>query len=174
MTPLKDIIQAQYLHKADPGESYTLSSGEKSDHYFDIKAMMGDGKHIARLAVAMWKKIREENINFRSIGGTELGGIPLATALQELYDDIPVCFIRKADRYHGMKRRIEGVPESPILLVDDVLYSGNSLIQADFACKIAEYKIAGCLVVINRFKGDPEKFMGFPIYSLFEDRDFGF
>jgi orotate phosphoribosyltransferase len=180
MTPLRDIIQAQYLHKADTPEGYTLSSGEKTDHYYDIKAMMGDRKHIEMVCDALSVKVFDNpGIQFRSIGGTELGGIPLATALQIFeYGITPVCFIRKSARIHGMKRMIEGVPVSPILLIDDVFSSGQTIIDAHSTCVAEGFKVSACLVVVNRMENiqreNLEKFMGFKIYSLFDDRDFGF
>jgi orotate phosphoribosyltransferase len=180
MTTLVDIIKAQYLHKADAGESYVLSNGTKTDHYYDIKAMMGYSNHMYRLADELTSKIEEEDIKFRCIGGTELGGIPLATVLQIRYDHIPipVCFIRKEQRLHGMKRMIEGVTANPVLLVDDVFSSGQTIINANCTCVAEGLKVSACIVVVNRMENiqveNLEKFIGFKIYSLFTESDFGY
>jgi orotate phosphoribosyltransferase len=190
MTPLKDIIAAQYLHKAEPSLSednrYTLSSGEKTDHYYDIKAMMGDHNHMNRLTDAFTQKIVKELIKFRSFGGTELGGIPLATRLQDYFTDKPVCFIRKSQRIHGMKKRIEGVIANPVLLVDDVINSTNTMRDAITNCILAGFDVVGILCVVNRSDTDfitvftltddanKAQKQDYPIHSLFTEQDFGY
>jgi orotate phosphoribosyltransferase len=163
---------------------YTLSSGKKSDKYFDIKGLIG-GVGYDRHGNMLDKEIRtfidHEGLykKFESIGGTELGGALIAAMLCKSGHAFPVCFIRKSQRIHGLKKMIEGQPKSPILLVDDVLSTGNTIKEAIYTLKYEHYEISGILCVINRYGKDQfdYEFLGpetnsYPIYSLFKESDF--
>lgn len=176
---LKDIIKNNYMHKG----SFTLSSGQKSSRYFDIKGLMGDSVHSSLLMFALADLIENnfEQNEIGSIGGIELGGALIAAAFPFSKN---TCFIRKNHRDHGMNKVIEGKPKAPVLLIDDVFTSGRTLFDAHGAVRLeAEMKIAGFVCVINRWVDEGEgehdarlvhmeKFLGFKIYSLFHESDF--
>lgn len=165
LTGLKEIISTKYLHRGD----YTLSSGAKSDKYFDIKSMMGVEEYILYITQNMHLKTAE--INPSSLGGTELGGAIIVAEMGRYY---PKCYIRKSQRIHGLKKMIEGCPKSPILLVDDVISSSLTTVTAMCACWDAGYEVAGLLCVINRYGEDEIIYNGktISIFSLFKESDF--
>ena len=171
-------------HCTDTVGGYTLSSGVKSNLYFDIKGLMCDSNGYAYLYSTLnefldnnWQ-LRE---SFNCYGGLELGGIPIA--LMRLFGK-SCCFIRKQQRIHGLKKMIEGAPRSPILLVDDVISSSDTISHAAILCREEGYEVAGALCVINRTTNNLEKLwitgeypkhpdaMEIPIYSLFKESDF--
>ena len=174
LADLKKIIQDKYLHHGD----YTLSSGAKSDKYFDIKSMMGDYNDMNELVNALWEFL-ERPMKFKSLGGLELGGVPLVTGLSVSYQmyDVSVCYIRKSQRIHGLKKMIEGQPKNPILLVDDVISTRVTVLEAIKTCYKENYEVCGVLCVINRSGHDiihePKwELLEWPIYSLFKESDF--
>lgn len=208
---LKAIIEKKYLHRSeirkygsrtDPTKSwsiggFTLSSGAKSDKYFDIKGMMGNNNHARELAISLIHDTPVRNdwrnpMKIGSLAGLELGGVPLVAIMQTLYDSEEsnffypqfenVCYIRKQQRIHGLKKMIEGYPKSPILLVDDVISTGISVENAMKQCGKDGYTVCGILCVINRsnleyFFLNPEDASNkvganIPIYSLFKETDF--
>jgi adenine/guanine phosphoribosyltransferase-like PRPP-binding protein len=61
-----------------------------------------------------------------------------------------------------------------MLLVDDVLSSGDTIKHAIKVVTEANHIIAGILVVVNRFGKNEFEYDGmkFPIYSLFLEGDF--
>ena len=154
---------------------YTLSSGKKSDKYFDIKGLMCESDPCAYLYSALnefldnhWE-LRE---SFNCYGGVELGGIPIA--LMRLSGK-NCCFIRKQQRIHGLKKMIEGVCKSPVLIVDDVISSGATIINAIDLLRAQKYTIAGILCVINRMNSEifhRNNREEYRVYSLFREGDF--
>ena len=167
---LKKIIEKKYLHRGD----YTLSSGQKSDKYFDIKGMLGYRVDKNALLDGLddypnhWLLSHlQKDLQFKSIGGIELGGALLVASLHTM---IHKCFIRKADRDHGLKKMIEGHPVSPILLVDDVISTGDTIQTAINFCELSKHKVAGILCAINRSGLD--NINNLPIHSLFVETDF--
>ena len=154
-------------------EQYTLSSGAKSNSYFDIKGLMGDSSDSGILILELVEYV-DNNISssIGSLGGTELGGAILAAMFPYSKN---TCFIRKQQRIHGMKKMIEGAPNSPILLVDDVISSGKTVIDAARLCRESGYELAGALCVINRYGKDVIPISaGYlsVIFSLFKESDF--
>lgn len=179
---LKSIIQKKYLIRGD----FVLSSGQKARWYYDIKALMGNPEDAEILRQELEETIYEYEMQHEDwkggIGGTELGGALIAASMVNTgMDDWSYCYIRKSQRLHGVKKMIEGYPVSPILLVDDVISSGDTLVDAAEEVVAAGFEIAGCLCVINRHTPVFDKFsctyygnktVEFPIYSLFVDGDF--
>ena len=192
LSDLKKIINEKYLHRGD----FTLSSGCKSSLYFDIKGMLGDYYEALHLAEALVYKIRSifaDDVNdipeseVGSIGGLELGGALIAALFvhEAKYNFVQnVCFIRKQQRIHGLKKMIEGCPKSKILLVDDVISTGETVTDAIQTCYDNGYQVAGVLCVINRWLGDMEAGcfnfyserdkigVTIPMYQLFKESDF--
>ena len=163
---LKKIIEKKYLHRGD----YTLSSGQKSDKYFDIKSMIGNYDQYVLQDVLTDKLHRDiDHKTYSTLGGLELGGA-LIVASMVVSDLHTKCFIRKTERTHGLKKNIEGNPVSPILLVDDVISTGDTIQTALNFCDLDSHKVVGTLCVINRSGLD--NINNLPIYSLFKETDF--
>ena len=57
---------------------------------------------------------------------------------------------------HGAKKRIEGRPQSPVAIVDDVITSGGSAVEALNAVKSEGYD-SKCLLSIVYRGGDEQK-----------------
>ena len=168
---LKKVIESKYLHYGD----FTLSSGQKSNKYFDIKSMIGNFDQYV-LEDALTDKLHRDidHNTYSCLGGLELGGALIVAALKpsNLHSK---CFIRKGDtkRVHGLKKMIEGNPISPILLVDDVVSTTKTLRDAITTLAISKggpYYIAGFLCVINR--SNVVEIGGMPVFSLFTEEDF--
>ena len=87
-------------------------------------------------------------------------------------------YVRKAAKGHGMQRQVEG-PAMPqglrSALVDDVITTGGSLIQArDVLRREVGVEVTDALVVIDREEGGRETLAaeGITLSALFHKRDF--
>ena len=178
LTELKRIIQEKHLHRGD----YVLSSGLNSDRYFDIKAMMGGPDKpllinellnycVDKFARAVSTDDKELVFSFGSYGGLELGGALLVSTMSHPFN-INCCFIRKQTREYGMRKMIEGKPVSPIMLVDDVVNSTDTVRYGIIECQKAGYEVCGILCVINRSRLELKTVWDIPLYSLFLESDF--
>ena len=65
-------------------------------------------------------------------------------------------YVRKQAKSHGAKKRIEGRPQSPVAIVDDVITSGGSAVEALNAVKSEGYD-SKCLLSIVYRGGDEQK-----------------
>jgi len=110
----------------------TLSSGQETDHYFDIKQASGDVEGKKLLAEVLYNEIKAIG-NFTSVGGPESGSIPLSSAISLFsYDKAPLqsFYIRKKPKPHGKGQWVEGRITEPAIIVDDVITTGNSALEA--------------------------------------------
>lgn len=155
--------------------NFITSNGTKTNLYFDIKGLLGDNTLNPRLDVAIWDYLQEHIIfdNFKSVGGLELGGALMVCTF--IFSD-KVCFIRKSERKHGLMKMIEGLPESPILLMDDVIKSARTMFNGVKVCRDSGYEVNDFFCVIDRLDDDLrkqlEKTLHLKIHSLFKESDF--
>jgi orotate phosphoribosyltransferase len=72
------------------------------------------------------------NLNVKSIGGLELGAIPIAVAIaMKSYDhpttkNLKAFIVRKSAKKHALEKEIEGNHIEPIIIVDDVITTGKA------------------------------------------------
>jgi len=131
----------------------TLSSGTKSNVYFDFKKIYGNHELLIELVDNLHRLIEDDNWNFDFIAGYDVGGSPLATAICILYNH-KLTLVRPQAKDHGTKRLIEGyIPQETDIgvVVDDVFTTGNSL---SLACNTIQSEtrahISGCYVLLKR------------------------
>jgi orotate phosphoribosyltransferase len=88
----------------------------------------------------------------------ELGAVALIVAYS-LESGIPFVIIRKGGREHGTKRKIEGEidPGEKVLLLEDVVTSGGSVIQAIDRIEEIGGEVVAVLSVVDREEGGTEK-----------------
>jgi orotate phosphoribosyltransferase len=129
---------------------FTLTSGKKSRYYVDIKK--------ASVNPAVLKEITNlfEGIDVECdrVAGVELGAVPLIVSYS-LSKRIPFVIIRKGDRTHGTKKLFEGeIPDgSRVLLLEDVVTSGGSVIRAIDIVEEAGGYVEAVLTVVDREEG---------------------
>jgi orotate phosphoribosyltransferase len=137
---------------------FTLASGKKSSYYIDIKKASTDPYVLETIADEMAREIHSRGIIFDRIAGVVLGSIPLAVALS-IRTKIPFIMVRKEKKDHGTQRMIEGgLREGErALMVEDVITSAGSVIEAIEIVRSAGGKVDDVLCVVNRQEGGEEK-----------------
>ncbi len=124
---LRKIIVERALTRGD----YVLSGGVRSDYYIDKFSLFADPHVLRRIARLFTPVIAELNPDI--IGGTELGGVVIATAVSQLAG-IPMIAVRKQPKGYGAfaDEYVEG-PYSPgqhVLLLEDVVTNGRQMLAA--------------------------------------------
>ena len=139
------------MSKYDPWKKegvFVLSSGKTVQNYYDLKEMMGEPDKLLDEVIAIKKKVDWDKIDV--IVGIDYGGTPLAIALATT-TGYPYAVIRKDEKTHGMRKRIEGSPViGRVLLVDDVRTSGRSIHDATAYLENKGYKIEKTVVLLDR------------------------
>lgn len=157
----------------------TLASGQKSDHYFDMKPSMFDPEGAHRLSRLILDRIADLEVDY--IGGLEMGAVPLIAPLAMLSGlqgrPIPGFFVRKAQKEYGARKLIEGVKDlagKRVVVVEDVTTTGESAMKAIRQLKDAGADIVLVLSVVDRQSGAAKLYAdaGIPFQSLFTASDF--
>ena len=146
--------------KWDPNNGFLLASGKKSPFYIDCRALLAHPE--ARWLVANLACAATYELTFEAIGGLEIGAIPLATAISDYaFATQPsktyrTFVVRKQAKDHGLSKQIEGAakPNDRVLIVDDVLTSGSSILQALHAVEEAKLHASHALVIVDRQEQD--------------------
>lgn len=144
----------------DPRNGFVLASGETSPYYVDCRALLAHPD--ARWLVAQLACAAIRDLSLDAVGGLEIGAIPLATAISDYaFATQPsrTCntfIVRKHAKDHGLGKRIEGAVKADerALIVDDVLTSGGSLLQALKAAREAQLHVSHALVIVDRQEQD--------------------
>lgn len=187
-TALKELFQDTpgAFKVAPPGEPFTLASGKKSDYYVDCRKLLlkPRGNRLAVLAMAgliteYLQKRDEVNRNL-SIGTTGVGGAPLLGGLLFSMGAISKnsgFVIRDVQKEHGLRRVVEGHVDtgSLIILVDDVLTTGGSILKAvgalHEACGVKPHAV---MVLVDREEGGAEALradLGCDVLSVYKVKD---
>lgn len=141
---------------------FTLASGARSTYYIDARptTMSAEGLHlIGRLGVAA---LRAQGWAPAAVGGLTMGADPVsyavALASREAPPIIDAFSVRKEAKGHGTKRRVEGNFRAGdgVVVVEDVITSGGSAIQAIAAVEEAGGRVLGVLAVVDREQGGRE------------------
>jgi orotate phosphoribosyltransferase len=130
----------------------TLTSNIQSDFYYDLKKILHDQESLHLIAGSLLEQAIKYNV--KSIGGLELGSIPLTTAVLMLAWDKGVNLtgftVRKNVKKHGLQKKIEGIVREPIMILEDVITSGKSVANAVDALLQEGYRVNSVVCVLNR------------------------
>jgi len=141
---LRKVIVERALTRGD----YVLAGGARSDYYIDKFRLFADPQVLRRIARLFVPMIAEVNPDV--IGGTELGGVILATAVSQL-SGLPMIAVRKSAKGYGAfsNEYVEGPykPGQQVLLLEDVVTTGNDLLAAARRLEELGLKVTPCAVV---------------------------
>lgn len=113
-------------------EAFQLSSGDWSHDYVDGKRALAGGAELRLAAEAVVAHAAGLGVRFDAVGGLTMGADPLAHAVA-VVSGARWFSVRKESKQHGRGRLVEGAELSPgmsVLLVEDVVTTGRSMLQA--------------------------------------------
>jgi orotate phosphoribosyltransferase len=135
-SPIARIPELRWLHKiiverAITRGEYLLAGGARSDYYIDKFRLFSDPQVLRRIARLFTPIVAESKPDL--IGGTELGGVIIATAVSQM-TGIPMIVVRKKPKQYGAfaDEYVEGPFEAGqrVLLLEDVVTSGREVLAA--------------------------------------------
>jgi orotate phosphoribosyltransferase len=157
----RDELLSQVRGKAVVHGRVTLSSGKEADYYVDLRRITLDA-HAAPLVGRVMLELTGD-WSYDAVGGLTLGADPVATAMMHVaatqHREIDAFVVRKAEKNHGLQRRIEGpdVKGRRVLAVEDTSTTGGSVLTAVEALREAGAEVVGVAVIVDRGTGAQEK-----------------
>ena len=127
---------------------FTLRSGQVSSEYFDKYLFESDPRLLHRVAQQMLDLLPADS---ELLGGLELGGIPIVTAVSGL-TGLPALFVRKKAKEYGTCKLAEGpdVAGRRVTLVEDVITTGGAVRDATRALRQAGAVVETVICAIDR------------------------
>ena len=175
MNDVRSELRALLLERSVRFGDFTLASGKKSSYYIDARLTTMSGKgQVAIGRLGVWA-IGQHGWNPQCIGGLTLGADPVAYAIANEATrqgvQLDAFTVRKEAKAHGAGRLIEGgfVPGMRVVVVEDVITTGDSALRAVRSIRDASGVVIGVLAVVDREEGGREAIEreGVTVTSLF-------
>lgn len=138
---------------------FTLASGRRSTYYIDARRTTMSGEGLATIGALGLARLDARGWAPELVGGLTLGADPVAYAIAAAAHArgraIDAFTVRKAAKTHGTGQRIEGAftPGATVVVVEDVITTGQSALEASAAIVAAGGRVLGVLAVVDREEG---------------------
>jgi orotate phosphoribosyltransferase len=135
-----------------------LTSGQTARYYVDAKRAILRPAGFRAMAELVAERARAWDAT--AVGGLTMGADAPACAALAGGADVKAFFVRKETKAHGLQRRVEGPPLEPAercLIVEDVVTTGGSTLQAIDAVRDAGHEIVGVVAILDRLAGGAER-----------------
>ncbi len=150
----RDALKSEILNKAVVHGKVILSSGKEADYYVDLRRVTLDAVAAPLVGEVMLDLTKD--LDFDAVGGLTLGADPVATAMMHVAArsgrTLDSFVVRKAEKAHGLQRRIEGpdVKGRRVLAVEDTSTTGGSVMTAVEALREAGAIVVAVAVIVER------------------------
>jgi uridine monophosphate synthetase len=136
--------------------SFRLKSGKISPHYLDLRRIISSPGLLAGVAEAYELLLRP--LTFDRIAAIPVAAVPLAAAAS-LRLGKPFIYPRITAKDHGTGNSIEGffAPGERVVLLDDVISSAQSKLEAIAILEAAGLEVTDLVVLVDRESGGREE-----------------
>ncbi len=149
----QELIDALRAADAVQFGEFELAHGGTSEYYVDKYLFETDPRCLDAIATAFADRVDPDD----KLGGVALGGVPLAAATS-VVAGVPYVIARKQRKEYGTGNLIEGRLEAgeEVIVVEDIVTTGTSLVDAVDALREAGATVDRALVVVDRQEGGRE------------------
>jgi orotate phosphoribosyltransferase len=164
------------LEKSVRTGNFVLSSGKSSTFYVDARLTTMSPEGMTLIGQLGLNTIRDHAWDAESIGGLTLGADPVSFAISytsaATERPLRAFTVRKEAKQHGTGNLIEGPFKSgdKVVVIEDVITTGKSALQAIDSIASMNGQILGVLSVVDREDGGREAIeaRGYPVVALFK------
>jgi orotate phosphoribosyltransferase len=160
----KELIQLLVQTKAfktSPTPTFRLASGEMSSFYIDCRVGLSHAE-VRQIVGEMILDLVQTPVD--AVGGLLIGAYPIAIAVSDAAykkngQSLRAFAVRKEPKPHGLGKLIEGdvAKGDRVLIVDDVITSGKSTIEAIRKCREEGLQVSQAIGIIDREEQDGRK-----------------
>lgn len=160
LTEVKQALLNLFCESAYQEGDFTLSSGQKSTYYINGKQVT-----LHPLGALMVGRLLLDRLpqTCPAVAGLTLGADPMVSAVSLVgaYENrlIAPLIVRKVAKGHGTQAYIEGLslpPKTSVVVLEDVVTTGQSALQAVERLKAAGYSVDRILALVDRQQGGAE------------------
>lgn len=150
----REALKEEINKKAVVHGKVILSSGIEADYYVDLRRVTLDAVAAPLVGKVMLDLL--QGWDFDAVGGLTLGADPVAAAIMHVAGQrgrlVDSFVVRKAEKQHGLQRRIEGpdVQGRRVVAVEDTSTTGGSVLTAVEALREAGATVVGVAVIVER------------------------
>ena len=173
----RESLKNEILNKAVVHGKVILSSGKEADYYVDLRRVTLDSVAAPLVGEVMLELTKD--LDYEAVGGLTLGADPVATAMMHVAGlkgrKLDSFVVRKAEKAHGLQRRIEGpdVKGKKVLAVEDTSTTGGSVLTAVEALKEAGAIVVAVAVIVERGAAPKVKEAGLEYRAAYQLSDLG-
>jgi orotate phosphoribosyltransferase len=174
---LSELLRERSVRRGD----FVLASGRRSAFYVDARQTTMSGEGLVLIGNVGLDRLGARGWQPQLVGGLTLGADPVAYAIAAAARARGVALdaftVRTQPKDHGTGRRIEGcfVPGAHVVVVEDVLTTGRSALEAVAAVEGEGGHVLGVLTVVDRLEGGRAALeqAGYQVEALVTARDLG-
>lgn len=133
-----------------PDQPFTWASGIKSPIYCDNRLTLTAPQVRGHVEQALAETVRSAYPDCQVLMGTSTAGIAHAAITAHLLD-LPMGYVRSGQKDHGRGNRIEGklLPGQKVVVVEDLISTGGSVIEVVEALREAEAEVLGIVSIFT-------------------------
>jgi len=154
---LRDLLRERSITRGD----FVLASGRRSSFYIDARRTTMAAEGLTVIGVLALERLASLGWRPDVVGGLTLGADPVALAIAAASRGsgrdpaVDAFSVRKEAKTHGTGKRIEGcfTPGAAAVIVEDVITTGRSALEAIGAVEAAGGRVLGVLAVVDRAEG---------------------
>ncbi len=167
---MSDLLINNNIFSINFEKPFVYTDGTIGPGYNDIRLLVSFPELRKKILSYLSNMINLESIEFDVISGIETGSIAWAAFLAEYYK-CPLVYVRKQTKCYGKLKQIEGKFDinSRVLIVEDVVRTGSSSIDAANCLVENGAKITACISILNcGFKSTSQLFekLNIPFFYL--------
>lgn len=153
------LLRERSLRRGD----FVLASGARYSYYIDCRLTTMSGAGQLLIGGLALDALAEAGLAPDLVGGLTLGADPVAYAIAHAAAaagrTLDGFTVRKEAKGHGTGRLIEGadVANRDVVVVEDVITTGESALRAIAAVQQAGARVLGVLAVVDRGEGGRER-----------------
>jgi orotate phosphoribosyltransferase len=174
---LRELLRERSVRYGD----FVLASGRRSTFYVDARQTTMSAEGLVLIGSVGLEHLEARHWQPQLVGGLTLGADPVAYAIAAAAGNrgikLDAFTVRKQPKDHGTGRRIEGcfVPGARVVVVEDVLTTGRSALEALAAVEGEGGQVLGVLTVVDRQEGGRAALeqAGYQVEALVTARDLG-
>jgi orotate phosphoribosyltransferase len=155
----QESLERLLIEKSVKTGHFILASGKESNIYVDARLTTMSPEGMRLIGTLALEKIDTAGWNPDSVGGLTLGADPVSFAISYASAARPkplrAFTVRKEAKTHGVGNLIEGPfsTDDKVVVIEDVITTGQSALQAIAAIKKQGGHIIGVLAVVDRDQG---------------------